>query len=149
MWSSAQRNCTLPTKALSVGPCSRPSVAELKWSRRLERRYHPSEIWIFVQHESTKTRKEACGPRHHQVLAAACWDCVRAPAPAFGGATVGSLLAIAAAQLIRSSLFATKPLDPAVFAGVIGLLLGVATTACLIPAWRATRVQPATVLRSE
>ena len=70
-------------------------------------------------------------------------------APAFGGATVGSLLAIAAAQLIRSGLFATKPLDPAVFAGVIGLLLGVATTACLIPAWRATRVQPATVLRSE
>jgi putative ABC transport system permease protein len=70
-------------------------------------------------------------------------------APAFGGATAGSLLAIAAAQLIRSSLFATKPLDPAVFAGVIGLLLGAATTACLIPAWRATRVQPATVLRSE
>jgi len=70
-------------------------------------------------------------------------------APAFGGAAAGSLLAIAAAQLIRSSLFATKPLDPAVFAGVIGLLLGVATTACLLPAWRASRVQPATVLRSE
>jgi len=70
-------------------------------------------------------------------------------APALGGAAAGSLLAIAAAQLIRSSLFATKPLDPAVFAGVIGLLLGVATTACLLPAWRASRVQPATVLRSE
>ena len=70
-------------------------------------------------------------------------------APAFGGTAAGSLLAIAAAQLIRSSLFATKPLDPAVFAGVIGLLLGVATTACLVPAWRASRVQPATVLRSE
>jgi predicted permease len=69
--------------------------------------------------------------------------------PAIGGAVAGSLLAIAAAQLIRSSLFATKPLDPAVFAGVIGLLLGVATTACLAPAWRASRVQPATVLRSE
>jgi predicted permease len=69
--------------------------------------------------------------------------------PALGGAAAGSLLAIAAAQLIRSSLFATKPLDPAVFAGVIGLLLGVATTACLAPAWRASRVQPATVLRSE
>ena len=70
-------------------------------------------------------------------------------APSFGGTAAGSLLAIAAAQLIRSSLFATKPLDPAVFAGVIGLLLGVATTACLVPAWRASRVQPATVLRSE
>jgi putative ABC transport system permease protein len=70
-------------------------------------------------------------------------------APALGGAAAGSLLAIAAAQLIRSSLYATKPLDPAVFAGVIGLLFGVATAACLLPAWRASRVEPATVLRSE
>ena len=70
-------------------------------------------------------------------------------APALGGAAAGSLLAIAAAQLIRSSLYATKPLDPAVFAGVIALLLAVATAACLLPAWRASRVQPATVLRSE
>jgi putative ABC transport system permease protein len=69
--------------------------------------------------------------------------------PAVGGAAAGSLLAIAATQLIRSSLYATKPLDPAVFAGVIGLLFGVATAACLLPAWRASRVQPATVLRSE
>jgi predicted permease len=69
--------------------------------------------------------------------------------PAAGGAAAGSLLAIAAAQLIRSSLYATKPLDPAVFAGVIGLLFAVATAACLLPAWRASRVQPATVLHSE
>lgn len=70
-------------------------------------------------------------------------------APAIGGAAAGSLLAIAAAQLIRSSLYATKPLDPAVFTGVIGLLFTVATAACLIPAWRASRVQPATVLHNE
>jgi predicted permease len=69
--------------------------------------------------------------------------------PALGGAIAGSLLAIAAAQLIRSSLYATKPLDPAVFAGVIGLLFGVATIACLLPAWRASRVEPATVLHNE
>ena len=70
-------------------------------------------------------------------------------APAFGGAAAGLFLAIAAAQLIRSSLYATKPFDPAVFAGVIGLLFGVAIIACLVPAWRASLVQPATVLRSE
>ena len=69
--------------------------------------------------------------------------------PALGGAAAGSLLAIAAALLIRSSLYATKPLDPVVFAGVIALLFGVATVACLLPAWRASRVQPATVLRGE
>ena len=70
-------------------------------------------------------------------------------APALGGAVAGSLLAIATAQLIRSSLYATKPLDPAVLAAVVGLLFGVAITACLLPAWRASRVQPATVLRNE
>lgn len=70
-------------------------------------------------------------------------------APAFGGTVAGSLLAIAAAHLIRSSLYATKALDPGVFAAVIGLLSGVATAACLLPAWRASRVQPATVLRSD
>jgi putative ABC transport system permease protein len=69
-------------------------------------------------------------------------------APALGGAAAGSLLSIAAAQLIQSSLYATKPLDPAVFAGVIALLFGVATTACLLPAWRASRIHPATVLRN-
>lgn len=69
--------------------------------------------------------------------------------PALGGAAAGSVLAIAAAQLIRSSLYTTKALDPGVFAGVIGLLFGVATMACLLPAWRASRVPPATVLRSE
>lgn len=69
--------------------------------------------------------------------------------PAFGGVAAGSLLAIAAAQLIRSNLYATRPLDPAVFAGVIALLLGVATAACLLPAWRASRVEPSTVLRNE
>lgn len=68
---------------------------------------------------------------------------------AAGGAAAGSLLAIGAAQLIRSSLYGTKPLDPAVFASVIGLLFLVAITACTLPAWRASRVQPATVLRSE
>ncbi|HKT26505.1 MAG TPA: ABC transporter permease [Terriglobales bacterium] len=70
-------------------------------------------------------------------------------APALGGAAAGSLLAVAAAQLIRSSLYATRPLDPVVFAGVIALLFGVAIAACLLPAWRASRLQPATVLRSE
>src|SRR6185312_9652716 len=69
--------------------------------------------------------------------------------PALGGAAAGSLLAVAAAQLIRSSLYATNALDPAVFAGVIALLIGVATTACLLPAWRASRVHPASVLHNE
>jgi predicted permease len=88
----------------------------------------------------------ALGARREHVLRLILLDGL---APALGGAAAGSLLAIGATQLIRSSLYATKPLDPAVFAGVIGLLFGVATTACLLPAWRASRVEPAMVLHSE
>jgi putative ABC transport system permease protein len=69
--------------------------------------------------------------------------------PAFGGVVAGSLLAIAAAQLIRSSLYATRPLDAPVFAAVIGLMFAIATAACLLPARRASRVEPCTALRNE
>jgi ABC-type antimicrobial peptide transport system permease subunit len=101
--------------------------------------------YLVTQRRTEIAIRLALGAQREHVLHLMLLDGL---APAFGGAAAGSLLAIAAAQLICSSLFATKPLDPAVF-GVIGFLLGVATTACLLPAWRASRVQPATVLRSE
>jgi putative ABC transport system permease protein len=102
--------------------------------------------YLVTQRRSEIGIRLALGAQREHVLRLILLDGL---VPAFGGAAAGSLLAIAAAQLIRSSLYATKPLDPAVFAGVIGLLFGVATTACLLPAWRASRVEPATVLRSE
>jgi predicted permease len=102
--------------------------------------------YLVTQRRTEIGIRLALGAQREQVLRLMLLDGL---APAFGGAAAGSLLAIAAAQLIRSSLYATQPLDPAVFAGVIGLLFGVATTACLLPAWRASRVQPATVLRNE
>jgi predicted permease len=102
--------------------------------------------YLVAQRRTEIGIRLALGAQREHVLRLMLFDGLT---PALGGAAGGSLLAIAAAQLIRSSLYATKPLDPAVFAGVIGLLFGVATTACLLPAWRASRVQPATVLRSE
>lgn len=102
--------------------------------------------YLVTQRRTEIGIRLALGAQREQILHLMLLDGL---APAVGGAAAGSLLAIAAAQLIRSSLYATKPLDPAVFASVIGVLFGVATTACLLPAWRASRVQPATVLRSE
>jgi ABC-type lipoprotein release transport system permease subunit len=46
-------------------------------------------------------------------------------------------------------LFEISPRDPITFAIVAGLLAIVALIACAVPAWRATRVDPLTVLRME
>jgi predicted permease len=90
--------------------------------------------YLVTQRRSEIGIRLALGAQREHVLRLMLLDGL---VPALGGAAAGSLLAVAAAQLIRSSLYATKPLDPAVFAGVIGLLFGVALAACLLPAWRA------------
>ncbi len=51
--------------------------------------------------------------------------------------------------LLASLLFGVTPTDPATYLVVILLLLGVATAAVSIPAWRAAHVDPVEVLRRE
>jgi ABC-type lipoprotein release transport system permease subunit len=53
------------------------------------------------------------------------------------------------AVVLSRFCFGISRLDPATYAGVTLLLLGVATLACLAPAWRAARVDPAITLRAE
>ncbi|MGH7617046.1 MAG: FtsX-like permease family protein, partial [Gemmatimonadaceae bacterium] len=62
------------------------------------------------------------------------------------GLVAGALGAIALATLMRSVLFHVRPLDPIVLVGAIGLLSAVALMAALLPAYRATNVEPKTVL---
>jgi predicted permease len=69
--------------------------------------------------------------------------------PALAGLLAGLTASLAMASLIRSILYETPPLDPAVFTAVAGLLLLVAAIACLVPAWRASRLDPMQALRSE
>jgi putative ABC transport system permease protein len=46
-------------------------------------------------------------------------------------------------------LYETQPLDPAVFTVVAASLLAVAALACVVPAWRASRLDPMQALRAE
>ena len=68
---------------------------------------------------------------------------------ALTGAVLGAATAFAAAPRIRALLFETSPRDPVVYGGVLVVLLAVALLATLVPAWRASRVDPVVALRAE
>jgi len=69
--------------------------------------------------------------------------------PALYGLGLGLAASVGAVRLIGSLLYGTQPLDPTVFAAVAAMLLAVAALACLIPAWRASRIDPMQALRTE
>jgi putative ABC transport system permease protein len=65
------------------------------------------------------------------------------------GIGAGLALAVVATRLIDSLLFATSPTDVMTFAAVSTLLVVVAAAASLVPALRASRVDPLVALRDE
>jgi len=65
------------------------------------------------------------------------------------GIVLGLPAGLGGARLVQSLLFETAPLDPAILAAVGGALALAALAACVVPALRATRVDPLTALRAE
>jgi putative ABC transport system permease protein len=70
-------------------------------------------------------------------------------APVVAGLIVGLTGSLAAGRLIAGMLYGVGAADPLVFAGVAAVLLLAATAACILPARRATHVDPLVALRYE
>jgi ABC-type antimicrobial peptide transport system permease subunit len=73
----------------------------------------------------------------------------RALAITMGGVLAGTVIALLGARAVRSILFGISTLNPAIYAGAAGVLIGVAILAALIPARRAAATDPMTSLRAD
>jgi predicted permease len=65
------------------------------------------------------------------------------------GVAIGAAGAIALTRVMAGLLYEVRPNDAATFAGAAVLLALLALAASLVPAWRATRVDPLVALRAE
>jgi predicted permease len=67
---------------------------------------------------------------------------------AFAGVLLGTLLSFGLARYIQTLVYGVKPIDPTVILESVLTLFVVAVVACFVPAYRASRVDPAVELRS-
>jgi putative ABC transport system permease protein len=65
------------------------------------------------------------------------------------GLGVGLAGAAAVSGLLASQLFGVNPREPRIYVLVTVALLLVGIAACLLPAWRATRVSPVVAMRGD
>jgi len=85
-------------------------------------------------------------------LGAARWDLVRMIAGrglalTIAGLAAGNIAAMVLTRLMSRLLFGVSALDATSYAAAAGLLLFVASIACMLPAARAAAVEPAAILR--
>ena len=102
--------------------------------------------YIVAQRSGEIGIRIALGAQREQVLRGMLADGLH---PALIGLLLGLAASAATTQFIKSMLYETQPLDLGVFAAVAALLMASAALACMVPAWRASRLDPMRVLRME
>jgi macrolide transport system ATP-binding/permease protein len=65
------------------------------------------------------------------------------------GIIIGAIAALVLTQLMGNLLYKVSPRDPLAFGFAFVIMTIVALTACFLPAWRATRIDPAHALRDQ
>jgi putative ABC transport system permease protein len=108
-------------------------------------------LYSVIAYNVTQHRHElgvrlALGAGQSRVLRLVIIEGVRVAA---AGIAIGSVIALVAVRWIGPLLFDQRPTDPRVFGTVITTMLVVAAAASLIPAVRASRLDPTRALQSE
>lgn len=88
----------------------------------------------------------ALGASRFQVLREVLAQGVRM---AGAGILIGLVASLALTRLMSTLLFGVHPNDPFVLGAITCILLGVAVLATSVPAWRASKVEPLTALRTD
>jgi ABC-type antimicrobial peptide transport system permease subunit len=86
----------------------------------------------------------ALGAQRSEVLRLVLFDGLR---PVLIGLAIGLVGGGTAASFIRSILYGTNPLDPIVLSIMVTILLLTAVIACVLPAVRASKIEPMQALR--
>jgi len=73
---------------------------------------------------------------------------VEGMSPALVGIAVGTIAALASAKVMSTLVFGVSASDPLTLAAVAATLVGLALAASLVPAYRASRLDPVNVLRA-
>jgi hypothetical protein len=90
--------------------------------------------------------RAALGARQRDIVAQFVGKALRVVALA---CAAGLALSLAFSRVLAGMLFGVSPFDAATLAGVVALVAGVGVAAALVPALRAARVAPMTVLRED
>ena len=88
----------------------------------------------------------ALGASHSDVLKMVVVDGIK---PILLGVGLGLAIALGLGRVVSSLIFGVRPTDPLTFAAVASLLVAVGVLATIVPAYRATRVEPVRTLRDE
>jgi putative ABC transport system permease protein len=99
--------------------------------------------WLVAQRTREIGVRMALGATSSQVVRQVVGHGLR---PVAAGLLLGVAAALAVSGLLRGQLFQVSPRDPITLALVVMVLLGVAVVAALIPARRATTIDPARAL---